>query len=227
MGESLTTKQLAEHHNIGVRTVEYWCRRGLPYERQGRERLFDNVTVANWLAAEGIVPGARGREGGQARSNGGNKPAGLPLTYADGNGEVGLEAALERVRRIEMSIGGSIEATLRGDEPSNALIITAKLKHYKEIVNELRQLEKGLIEVQELRGDVVRRNEMVGALTGLAALFRSSLERFPTEIAGRVIAALGEAGVDVPEMAAFQRSLTEQARRCVDDWNRDLAEQIR
>jgi len=81
--------------------------------------------------------------------------------------------------------------------------------------------------VQELRGDVVRREEMLGSLTSLAALFRSSLERFPTEITGRVVAALGDSGAEVPDMAAFQRALSAQARRCVDDWLRELSEQIR
>ena len=227
MADSLTTKQLAGLHNVSIRTVESWCRRGLPFEKQGRERLFDSTTVTNWLAAEDLLPGARGREGAKSRWGQRADDSGVPLTYENGNGELGLEAALERIRRIEMSIGESIEAHLRGEQAGDALVITAKLKHYKEIVNELRQCERGLIEVQELRGDVVRREEMLGSLTSLAALFRSSLERFPTEITGRVVAALGDSGAEVPDMAAFQRALSAQARRCVDDWLRELSEQIR
>lgn len=279
-GPETTTKELAATFGVGVRAVDGWTRRGLPFVKRHGRRFFDIQDVRKWLAATGLLPGARGVPGGKARARqrqaqpgtkakkkdraqspdqstpriqpparGGKTSAGDVLSTpgeADrpvktgrqkgGNGAdlspgnmaaTGLEAALGRVETVEREMGTRIIKALEPRGAPDPFGLLGDLKKYKDILGELRLATKGFIEVQRMQGELVPREDLLDKMARLAALIRGALERFADEIAGRMVTRLGEDGIEVGDMAAFQRAVHAEAQRATDEWLRQLSDRVR
>lgn len=271
-----TTKELAAEFGVGVRAVDGWAGRGAPFvKRQGR-RFFDIQDVRKWLAANGLLPGARGVPGGKARArqgysaqlrratkpkagakgraqgpvlstppiqaqapkgkpNGGDLiprgPGGVgqddkgvsPGPAPGDDAATGLEAALGRVETVERELGVNIIKSLGDRATVDTMELQGNLRNYEKILGELRQATKGLIEVQQARRELIKRDDVLETLAALAVFLRTRVEALPREVLGRVVAGLAGAGVEVSDLAAFQRALQAELQEATDRFLEELS----
>ena len=237
----LTIRELADAYQVSKNTVHYWRRRGLPTAnkwRRGLQAFFDKQQVDDWLAAQGIVPGAHGREGGRARAaaagrqpamSGSEKPGLAMVEGASGQTlplphGLGLESAVERLRVLEQFLGNRMLQILQTAKPLEA---QGAIRNYAEVCEELRKAEGGLIEVQQARGELVSRDDMLDSLTHLAAVIRSAVERLPDEVPTRIVGAAAGAGIQVSDLGAFQRLLRSELLGIVEAWLSSLSDDVR
>jgi len=240
----LHKKALAEAFGVSVNTVASWVRRGLPsLKKRGPRKslLFDKQAAEQWLAAQGIVPGAKGREGGKARAaqskaaggRGGRKHGAITTRRkgyrgsevgaqktAGGDG-LGLDAAISRLaheeRRLSRLLGRSESATER-------LSLT---KTRNEVIRELRLAKKESLEIRVREGQLITYDQHLAAMTKLAAVVRERLEGFSDEVVPRVVRRMQEQGVEMGDSALFERTLYDETRRCADTWLSRLSGEIR
>ena len=55
MPEPLSSKQLMETLSVDQKTINRWVRRGMPFKKDGRKRVFDAEMVEAWLIDEGLA----------------------------------------------------------------------------------------------------------------------------------------------------------------------------
>ncbi len=53
--ETLSTKQLREALQVDAKTIDKWCRAGMPFEKKKNRRAFDPEMVEAWLVDEGLA----------------------------------------------------------------------------------------------------------------------------------------------------------------------------
>ena len=249
MGSGLLTKRgLADHYGVTVYAVNKWCRDGLPCASARGLRgakLFDIEAVDPWLASRGIVPGAHGREGGKASqarrrkrakkgrrkagahgacglSPGEKEPAVTPAP-APTNGET-LDDTLARLQGMEKALGEKVQKGLEGEGSTEGL---AGLRSYTEIVNQLRQVVRGVREEQEKRGDLVPRAVFLGEMAALASLLKGGAQQLPVQVVSKLAQELSAKGVEVSDLRIFETALQGACEAEVDRWLVALSERVR
>jgi len=239
---AVTLRQLAEHYGVALRTTQQWRERGMPARRKKGPHgalLYTLGKADQWLAAHGIVPGTHGKEGGRARrasrphgtygANGANRAkednsSEVPLSEPDG--EEGLEATVGRLKRMERMLGGALVAEMAG-AGSGPVERQGKIRNYQLIADQLRKTTAGLLDLEVMRGRLVPRDDLRDTVTHLAAILRSSVERFADDVPPRIVSALGQVGIEVGDIAGFQRALHDQAQKLADEWLRRLSDEVR
>lgn len=226
MADAIDKKGLAKHYGVNVNTVKYWLKRGCPVlDRRGPNNrlLFDITDVDEWLAAEGIEPGAHGREGGLARQNGTSET--VELSPKSGMA-VGLEATVERLRELEPCLSTGVKSALEARKTSPNQLLAA-IKRWCEIVDHLRKAEKDLLKVQVDRRDLIPKGEFHRIISRLVAEFRAKIEGFCDDITPRLTGELVKVGVEIAELAEFQRQVHDVSQAIGDEWLEELSDAFR
>lgn len=226
--QGLRIEEVAELFGVALNTVQNWRARGLPAQKQQTfpcRLLFDKQAVEEWLAAHGIVPGTKGRRPTQDRL----RPAGEGQVGKRGArprvvGTPGLEACLRRLASLELRMSQDLEDAL--DENKGISFTQGLIRNYELVVEGLRKATAGVLDLQIKRGDVVRRDDLLDTVAHLCAFLRSRVERFPDDMRPRLVAALGQRGIAIADLADFQRALQEEAQKLVDDWLANLSANV-
>jgi len=251
-GKLLDKQDLCRAYRVSLHTVCKWRKQGLPVAERGKrgKLFFEKKVVDAWLVAQGIQPGWRGREGGEGRgrqsrrakkplaegededaegrrgasgSPGGGPDDGPGARPEPPEGELGLDAALRRIRRREWQVDREIEDQGRADP----LKRQGLLRTYKEVFEQLRKAEQDAIKVQQAQGVLLNRTDVEDTVAALCAAIRGHVERFAEQQAPRIVSAVLAKGIEVGDLNEFQRILQGACRDGADEWLRVLSDALR
>ena len=235
MAKPRTIQEVAAEFGVSRRAVRDWREQGLGAANEGhRPLLFDIQDVRKWLAAHGITPGARGREGGKARQAGGRagsphrdvRPARPPpVPGGQPPGEAGLDGAVERLRQFELTASGRLQAGITDGTDEQGL--QGLIRTWELIFDQLRKAEGDLQDLKLKQGVLIARADFADSMRHIAAVFRSYAERLPGEIGPAAVTALGSAGVQVSDIGIMQGVLHDEVQRIVDGWLKTLSDEVR
>lgn len=143
--------------------------------------------------------------------------------------ELGLDAALAGIERIEMRIRQRIEDALAdpmvGVDEKLGLI--SNLKNYKEVFDQLRKATETDRKEQQARGVLVSSADLKDTVGAMCSMIRTAADGFSDTAAPDVISAMRSAGVEIDDMALFERTLRDACRKASDDWLAQLSEKLR
>lgn len=139
-----------------------------------------------------------------------------------------LERTLAGIFEAEELVRGQVLKALGATEGDDlALLLPGLGQTWEKLLKELRQHVAALREEQVKRGELIPATEHVNQMTQLAAVLRSAVERFPTDVAGVLTTGLAEAGIEMADLAQFERCLFSASEKVTDEWLRELAGKIR
>lgn len=220
-------KGLAGYYGVTVDCVRRWQKLGLsalPGHGPRGKQFFDIPVCDEWLAAQGIIPA--GPENQPLDMTDGSTGEGTTPSRTDDEG-LGLGAAVGRIERLEREMAARLAAMTSGQGPMRPTAFQSQIRAYGQIVDQLRKGTEGLLKLEVARGELVRRSDYRDTLVHLSAVFRSHVDRFAREVPGRILGALGQAGVEIGDMGAVQRAIRDESAKLTDNWLRALSDEVR
>lgn len=204
------------------RIVNKWASEGLPHAttsgRGGKRRLFNLDEVREWLASKGLDPGTREESTAPLPFDAEPEPIDArELLVLDAEGRLDWD-------RIIANGTAKLFAILDGGrDPQAKQRLTAA---FKNALGELRAIDEARHKAEERAGKFIERVRAEEIVVAEAVAFVSDLDALATDLPRRIVAELGDAGVELdPEISV--RILSETVRRATDAIRRRRAEAIR
>lgn len=171
-------------------------------------------------------------EGGRASASAGPAPLPAPRRPVAPTGDVrlskqrGLDGTLERLETLELIVAQNLETALTA-ESANPLERTGLMRMFRDLAEQIRKTTEGVLKLRVDKRELVSRDAFRDSVLHLSAIVRAAVERFPGDLAPRVISVVGRLGCEVPELRVFQQEVEKEARLLVEELLRRLSEEIR
>lgn len=207
----LTPGRVAELLGISVRSVQKWvAEEGAPHTRTpaGRsERIRLSLPEFHAWCTEhgksvGPLPGSVVEDAVDFSDAPADSVFGAAVPRDD---DELIETLRQKVRAITAGMGGV-------SDPASGQKLSSTIGN---LTAEIRRLEGDRDRREERAGVWMRRREAEAVLCGVARIVREHVEAMPEPLAAEVLDRVGDAGIDLPDRTAFERTVASAVRTAV------------